>query len=377
MSLQEPHPIYNQKEEILLKQLTQEYSKFIEPNKFNRQLELLSKKAINIVPDNVKDFINDKKMDISTEEGLYQELMKVLGSGFEVIERIVSNSVVTEKKVLKDIQKKYPYVDTVDKITFVRSYDIQKIVNSKTKANYVQAFVEGAATGAPGVVGLPFNILLSTFLYYRVVQNIAMHYGYDVNNDPKELEFAGEVFITAFTHGTIDNYSSTGAIIGKIMMQGELTALKANVNKLTLKQLAEQGGAQLIYVQIRALAHKVANDALKSAGKKGMERSIFKNILKVIGKNLPKSSVKKTVPVIGGIVGALFDTSYMDRVIKGANLIYHKRFLLEKETRIKLELDHIQGYTDTDFDEYIESSSINNQYRFTDREFGDGDILFE
>jgi len=35
-----------------------------------------------------------------------------------------------------------------------------------------------------------------------------------------------------------------------------------------------------------------------------------------------------------GIIGAACDSYPMDRVLKGANLIYHKRFLHEKQARI-------------------------------------------
>lgn len=37
----------------------------------------------------------------------------------------------------------------------------------------VLAFTEGAATGVPDFAGIPFNIELSTFLYFRAVQSIA------------------------------------------------------------------------------------------------------------------------------------------------------------------------------------------------------------
>ena len=351
MNPYEPYPIYDEKEKQLLLTLTADYEKFIEPKKVNEQLNKLAKKAFEIIPNDVTDAIN------INEQAFYQKLMKNLTGGFETAEKLAANFTVNEKAVLKDIEKDYPFIDSIDKITYARSYDIQKIVNKKVTANYVQAFVEGATTGAPGVVGLPFNIILSIFLYYRTVQNIAMHYGYDVKGDPKELEFAGEVFISAFTRGSTNELEGASALIGKIMLQGELTALKTNINKLTLQKLAEEGGAQLIYVQIRALANKVAADALKSAGKKNLEKSIFKNILTVIGKSLPKRLVSKTVPVIGGVVGAIFDTNYMNTVIKGASLIYHKRFLIEKETRIKLESNNIPDFLDVEFEEFIKAES--------------------
>ncbi len=49
---------------------------------------------------------------------------------------------------------------------------------------------------------------------------------------------------------------------------------------------------------------------------------------------MSKETGKKAVPVIGGFIGALSDTYTMNKIIKGANLIYHKRFLFEKDIRI-------------------------------------------
>ncbi len=343
MNLTIPDPIYDAKELQLVEKLTAEYIKFTEPGKFNKALNQLAENTYSVIPGYLRNAYENMRESLGDQD-LYKNLMEVLTTGFATVQKIVANFSVNEKGVMKDMQKKYPHIDSVDKITFARSYDIAKTVKARTTANYVQAFLEGAATGMPGAPGLPFNIVLSTFLYYRVVQNIAMHYGYDVKNDPAELEFAGEVFITAFTHGAGSDFDGLGKIMGKIMMQCELTLLKTNVRSMSFKQLAEQGGGQLLYVQVRALANKAARNALENAGEKSLEKSILNNILRVIGKTLPKRVVAKSTFILGGVLGALFDTAYMDRVIKGANLIYHKRFLLEKETRVKIELGEIKDF---------------------------------
>lgn len=344
MNLTTPDPIYDAKELQLVEKLTAEYIKFTEPGKFNKALNQLAENAYSVIPGYLRNAYENKRESLG-EQNLYKNLMEVLTTGFATVEKIAANFSVNEKAIIKDMQKKYPHIDSVDKITFARSYDIQKTVKARTTANYVQAFLEGAATGIPGAAGLPFNIVLSTALYYRVVQNIAMHYGYDVKNDPAELEFAGEVFITAFTHGALADFDNLGNMVGKIMMQCELTLIKTNVRSMSFKQLAEQGGVQLLYVQVRALANKAARNALENVGEKSLEKSILKNVLKIIGKNLPKRAVGKSTLILGGVIGALFDTAYMDRVIKGANLIYHKRFLLEKETRVKIELGEIKDFS--------------------------------
>jgi hypothetical protein len=100
--------------------------------------------------------------------------------------------------------------------------------------------------------------------------------------------------------------------------------------------MAEQGGIHLLYVQIRALAKKAAEKALKNSGRSGIEAGVFRNLLEQVGRRIPKEAGRKGIPILGAIIGAACDFYLMDRVLKGANLIYHKRFLHEKQTRIDI-----------------------------------------
>ena len=49
---------------------------------------------------------------------------------------------------------------------------------------------------------------------------------------------------------------------------------------------------------------------------------------------LPKEAGKKGLPLIGALIGGLSDAYLMSRILHGAKLIYHKRYLFEKEERI-------------------------------------------
>ncbi len=82
----------------------------------------------------------------------------------------------------------------------------------------------------------------------------------------------------------------------------------------------------MLYVQIRALANKVAEKALKKSGRSGLEAGVFRNLLEQVGKRLPKEAGKKGVPILGAIIGGGCDFYLMHRILTGANLIYHKRF---------------------------------------------------
>jgi hypothetical protein len=80
-----------------------------------------------------------------------------------------------------------------------------------------------------------------------------------------------------------------GGLIGKMMLAAEVSALSRGLTK-TYAQMAERGGAQLLYVQIRALANKAAENALKKSGSSGLEAGVFRNLLEQVGKRLPKGS---------------------------------------------------------------------------------------
>ena len=105
--------------------------------------------------------------------------------------------------------------------------------------------------------------------------------------------------------------------------------------------MAERGGACLLIAQMRALAHASARKALEKAGKAGLERSAFRNILEQVGKRLQQKAVQRGVPISGGLIGALFDTGQMQRTLSIADTFYHKRFLVEKELRVSDLVDHI------------------------------------
>jgi len=94
--------------------------------------------------------------------------------------------------------------------------------------------------------------------------------------------------------------------------------------------MINKGGIQLLYVQIRALANNAAKKALDKAGKKGLEKTVYSEMLEQLGKQLSQSAGRKFVPVIGGFIGTLFDTAYMARVLKYAKIVYHKRYLQNK-----------------------------------------------
>lgn len=342
-NFQVPVPVINQKENEALDILTDRYNKLIEPGIVGK----LGTKAESLIPQNLKIWGCDIASNIS-EEKLYTQMMKIIGTGFKTIEEQAVKFSISEKQILRQINQCSPNytITRLDEICLLRSYDIAKLVNKYKTQDIFVAFIEGGVTGVCGFWGLPFNIALSSFLYYRAVQSIAMYYGYDIKNDSAELYIASEVFASALSpiNNDIDNEVST--IIVKVMMISEMEVVKQTANKKWADMVA-RGGICLLLTKMRALAHKAAKKAIEKAGKKGLENILYKDAFEQIGRKLTQENIVRAAPVFSAVIGALIDTVQMKTVLEFADIFYQKRFIMEKEKRI-FELINLDTIIDTE-----------------------------
>ena len=330
-----PTPLLDQKEIAALDTLSIKYKKITEPGKVAK----IGAKAGELLPEKLKKAGSEISLSI-TEKELYSRIMEVLGTGFHAIEEQAARFSVSEKQILKKLNQISNSRDiyNLDEICLLRSYNIAAAVSSYKSQDTAAAVVEGGGTGALGFWGLPFNIVLSTFLYFRAVQSIAMFYGYDVKNDSAELMIASEVFTSALSPAGNDVNNEAITLIGKVMVMGQAAVVKQTAKK-TWTDMASRGGIPLLLAQLRALAHKSARTALQNAGKKGLEKSVFKDVLEQIGRKLTLKSIGKAVPVASAIFGALIDTAQMKKVLEYADIFYQKRFILEKESRVTVLIE--------------------------------------
>lgn len=330
-----PDPMYDSREMRELSELTERYEKLTEPGILDRA----GSAVMGFLPDGVKDLARGAAESL-TEQELYTQMMKIVAEGFGTLERYAAAATVSDKDVLASVNKEAEeHLSSLDELCLLRSYVVARAAQGQNVQHLLLAAVEGAATGAVGFAGIPFNLVLSMFLYYRAVQSIALSYGYDVRNDPSELMIASQVLSFAFSPTGADLGGAAG-VVGKIMGIAEVATV-GQVVKKGWQAMAERGGACLLIAQMRALAHASARKALEKAGKAGLERSAFRNILEQVGKRLPQKAVQRGVPIIGGLIGALFDTGQMQRTLSIADTFYHKRFLVEKELRVSDLVDHI------------------------------------
>ncbi len=326
-----PEPIIDKKEETSLESLKVRYGEISKPGVLSKTGD----KVKGIIPKAIKKAGKNAKDSIAETE-LFAQCMEVVAKGFHILESQTANMSISETAILKRVNgvSEDFHISSLDELCLVRGYELSKLVNKYRKKDTAIALVEGSATGAFGFKGLPFNIVLGTFLFYRAVQSVAMFYGYDVKNNVEELMIATEIFTEALSPNS-RGQTELGSVIGKIMVMAEVSAVKQTAKK-TWTDMAARGGTTLLLAQMRALANKSARKALENAGKKGIEGSLFKGVFEQIGKELTMKSIQKSVPIVGAVIGGLFDTAQMRTVLEYADIFYNQRFLLEKEVRINI-----------------------------------------
>lgn len=325
-----PNPVLDSKEMKSLDNLSDTYKKLTEPGVIHKTIKATG----NLIPKQIKQGVSNIGLSISQQQ-FYTQMMNVVAEGFKIVEQTASKITISEDSILKKIEQEYDIkLDSIEQITLLRSYQIEKLYNQEKTNNLIFSLLEGGATGAAGFAGLPFNIVISTFLFFRAVQSIAMYYGYDTKNDSSELIIASEVFTQALSPTSNDFDNEFTSIIGKVMLFSTATTIKETTKKTWSDMIAKKG-MPLLITQLRALANKSAQKALQKAGEKGLENSIFRETFEQIGKRLTLKGIQKGIPVVSGVLGAFIDTYQMNKVLVYANIFYQKRFILEKESRIQ------------------------------------------
>ncbi|MDP9859401.1 hypothetical protein J2S71_001097 [Olsenella profusa DSM 13989] len=324
-----PKPILDERECEELDALIERYEKLTSPGPIRRA----AKKAGAIVPASVKDAVANIGNNISEQE-IYEQALKLIGSGFKVLEEQAARVTVNEASIIKNVNavSKAADIESIEEVCRIRAYDVSKAANKKNTQHILAALAEGGGTGVAGFAGIPFNLVLSTFIYYRAVQSIAMSYGYDVKNDPAELVIASEVFANALSPASKGG-NGVSNNVAKFMAISAAEGVKQTAKK-TWTAMIERGGPALILAQMRALANAAARKALENAGKKGLENSVFREIFEQIGRRLTLKAIQRAVPVVSAGIGALIDTVQMNTVLQYADIFYHKRFLIEKKDRV-------------------------------------------
>lgn len=326
----------NKKEKELLSKLTESYTKFTTPGPIRTRIDHSIKKIGSYAPEKITQSLTNITKQASEWE-IIQKVLLSASKAFEVINENTAKYTFSKDAIIKKLNEESKEIKTFDEICMLRSYEIEKIaINNRKSIDLPASFLGGGVTGFFGIKGVPFNLAYTSFLYFRSVQSIALYYGYDVKDDPRELEFASSVTLKSLMPYATVKSDGLESVISKMMVAQNVTNLTQALTKSSFEDMAKRGGSELVYVQIRALANKQAQKALEKAGKEGIEAGIFKKMMEQLGARMSKEAGKKAIPVIGAGIGALIDVTTMNSVLKSANMIYHKRFLFEKDHRIEL-----------------------------------------
>lgn len=334
-----PEVIVDAKEKELIEILTNQYEKMITPGKIKKGIKNVGIKIDEVVPQSVKDFGINTRNKINEQEVIKKSL-EILAKDFQVVQEFAAKYTISQEAVYQAVNKISDdnKIESLDEICLLRAYDIQKILEKFKLVDIGAALTQGAGFGAAGFAGIPFNLVVSTFLFFRAVQAVALFYGYDVKDNPEELEIAGEVFSNSMNPESSNN-NGLAQDIAKVMLLTETTIVKQTAAK-GWQAMANKDAITLLIVQIRALANKSAQKAIEKAGKSNLEKNVFSKVLEQIGKRITLKSLAKSIPYLAGaIIGGTIDTSQMINVIKYANIFYCKRFILEKEKNINMLLD--------------------------------------
>lgn len=157
---------------------------------------------------------------------------------------------------------------------------------------------EGGATGTLGLPGLAANIPALFTVTLRTLQEIAACYGYDTRK-PEEQEYMFHILRTG----------STGDIKAKVEFLIMLKQIEQILIRVTWKKMS----ADLAAKEISQLSLLAA----------------IRAFAKTLGVQITKRKALQSVPIIGAIVGASFDGTFINDIGRASYMCYRRRFLDE------------------------------------------------
>ena len=330
-----PYPLLDKKEIAAEKRLVVQYEKFCKPGRLGSALNTAGKTLVKLIPAAVKQRLTDVGDGLSEAE-VFKKALELAGKGFGTLVKLTATHTVSKNMLLNSLRRSGSEVEAFEYIPFLRGYEVERAVHRAHLSRMAAAAAEGAITGFPGAVGIPFNLVLSFFLFFRATHAIALTYGYDVQDDPGELAIASEVTLHSLEPRLAPSTGGISASMAKLMAASQLATLQSALTKrLTYETMLKNGGMQAMFVQLRAAGHATARKALQKSGQKSLEAGIFMGLVEKAGAVLSKRVVAKAIPIFGALISAGIDSYLMNRVLEGSNLAYHKRFLLEKAFRIE------------------------------------------
>lgn len=219
------------------------------------------------------------------QELLERLIDQILDQSVQLAERLSSNDALYDEFNLLSLHD-------VAQLSIERADELADLIASR---NRVLAAAEGAATGVAGVIGLIADLPLSVILVLRVIYQTAECYGYDLT----DVEGRQTIY-----HVLADTQWSV-----LIEKQALLLSL-ASVQQL-LKQQGIAGLQQMV----------------GSAGDLDVFEKLVQDMAGSLNIRLPENLIGRSLPLAGGIVGALYNTRLLNAVAATAQARFRQQRL--------------------------------------------------
>lgn len=162
------------------------------------------------------------------------------------------------------------------------------------------AAAEGGAAGAAGLVGLAADVPALFTVALRLIQQIGTCYGYDVSTEA-EREYVLHILRTG----------STGDLKAKLECLIGLKQIEEILLNVTWKKMGESYARG----EISRLAALFG----------------IKKFAKSLGIQVTKRKALQMVPVVGALVGASFNATFVNDIGRAAYMSYRRRWIAERE----------------------------------------------
>lgn len=201
------------------------------------------------------------------------------------------------------------------------------------------AAAQGITVGSIGLVGLAVDIPFVLSLALRTIMRIGGCYGYKFNNE-YEKEFALSV-LGAGAIRTVKEREKALSIVNEI----EHVIDEKDIKKLSGKMVSKTISKEIGIMSVHAI-----------------EQELEIEISREISMLLLNEKVLESVPIVGGTIGAILNTRYINHIGWAARRLYQHRWLVDNGkikiedgiiTTISKECVLIEEELTVDLDEYM------------------------
>jgi len=314
-----PSPVLDVEERHLVKRLNHRYQRLTAPRRLGLGIRRAGRSAAQAVRTRLGWRWLDRVEDVA-RSGEVQAMMGLTAQALETVSRSASRMTIDAKVATRSLGAAGLGVRRFDQICALRSYQIDRVVTSRSATAWLPAASVGAVSGIAGLAGLPVAIVSSLFLAFRCAQDTALHYGYDPTRAPGEMEFAAAVTLLALAPDKLDTDDPVGRILDALMRASTHRELRATLGPARRRGLTVTEGA--------------LDRSDPARHWDGLDAVLLHDLATAMGTRVARGIGGRAIPVVGAIAGGLLDGVTLHRVGRVATLVYHKRFLVEKQVRV-------------------------------------------